>query len=88
MATNTSPQFRSFYRVLTTVWGCLTVAQVVLMAFLVFNLPISLMLALGPILNFAVILPVAHWSTHYFRKNKCIFDQLHQQRDASALKMA
>lgn len=82
------PQFRSFYRVLTTFWGCLTVAQVVLLALLAFNLPISLMLVLSPILNFGVILPAVHWSMHYFRKNKRIFDQLRQQRDASASKTA
>lgn len=76
------PQIRSFYRVLTVVWGCVTVAHVLLSAVLDFNLPISLMLTLGPILNFAVILPVAHWSMYYFRKNKPLFDQLHQQRAA------
>lgn len=76
------PKFRSFYRVLTTVWGCATVAQLMLLALLVFNLPISLMLVLGPILNFGVVMPIAHWSIHYSRKNKRIFDQLRQQRDA------
>jgi len=78
------PQIRSFYRILTVVWGCLTVAQVLLHALLVFILPISLMLVLGPILNFAVIMPTAHWSMYYFRKNKPIFDQLRQQRDAAS----
>lgn len=80
------PQFRSFYRVLTTFWGCITVAQVMLLAILAFNLPISLMLVLSPILNFALILPAAHWSMHYLRKNKPVFDQLRQQRDATTLK--
>lgn len=72
------PQVRSFYRVLTAVWGCMTVAQVVLVGLLAFNLPISTMLAIGPILNFAVIIPATHWSVHYFRKNKSTFDQLGQ----------
>ncbi len=82
------PQFRSFYRVMTTFWGCITVVQVMLLALLAFNLPISLMLVLSPILNFAIILPAAHWSMHYLGKNKRIFDQLRQQRDASASKTA
>jgi uncharacterized membrane protein len=77
------PQFRSFYRTLTAVWGCVTVAQLMLHALLVFTLPISLMLVLGQILSFAVIMPVAHWSMHSLRKNKPIFDQLRQQRDAT-----
>ena len=77
------PQFRSFYRLMTIVWGSVTVAQLLLLAVLVFTLPISLMLAIGPIMNFAVILPVAHWSMHYLRKNKRIFDHIRQQRDAA-----
>ncbi len=77
------PQFRSFYRVLTIVWGCVTIAQVILLALLVFTLPISLMLVLSPILNFGVVMPVAHWSVHYLRKNKPVFDQLRQQREAA-----
>ena len=80
------PQFRAFYRNLTTVWGCVTVAHVVLLTFLVFNLPISLMLVLSPILSFGVITLAAHWSMVYFRKNKPIFEQLRQQRDASTVK--
>ena len=77
------PQFRSFYRTLTAVWGCVTVAQLMLHALLVFTLPISLMLVLGQILSFAVIMPTAHWSMNSLRKNKPIFDQLRQQRDAA-----
>jgi len=77
------PQFRSFYRVLTAVWGCVTVAQLLLLAVLVFTLPISLMLVLSPILNFGVIMPFAHWSMSSFRKNKPVFDQLRRQRDAA-----
>lgn len=78
------PQFRTCYRVLTTVWGCLTVAQLIVSAVLVFTLPISVMLVLGPIMSFAVIMPAAHWSMHYMRKNAPIIAQLRQQRDASA----
>lgn len=80
------PQFRSFYRLLTTVWGCVTVAQVLLHALLIFTLPISLMLVIGPIMSFAAIMPVAHWSMLSFRKNKRIFDQLRQQRGATTSK--
>jgi intracellular septation protein A len=68
------PQVRSFYRTLTSVWGCVTVAQLMLHALLVFTLPISLMLVLGQILSFAVIIPTAHWSMNSLRKNKPIFD--------------
>lgn len=78
------PQFRTCYRVLTTVWGCLTVAQLIVSAVLVFTLPISVMLVLGPIMSFAVIMPAAHWSMHYMRKNAPIIAQLRQQHDASA----
>jgi len=78
------PQFRSFYRVLTTVWGVVTVAQLVLLAILVFTLPISLMLVLSPILNFGVVMPVAHWSMSSFRKNKPVFDQLRRERDGAS----
>lgn len=82
------PQFRSFYRLLTTVWGCVTVVQLLLHVLLVFNLPISLMLVLSPILNFAVVMPVAHWSMLYFRKNKRVFEQLRQQSKASTAEIA
>ncbi len=78
------PQFRSFFRTLTIVWGCVTIAQLALLTVLVFNLPISLMLALAPFMGFLLVIPAAHWSIHYFRKNKRIFDQLRQQRDANA----
>ncbi|GAC1625093.1 MAG: hypothetical protein NVS4B11_20760 [Ktedonobacteraceae bacterium] len=82
------PQFRSFYRFMTTVWGCVTVAQLLLHAILAFTLPISLMLVLSPILGFAIIMPVAHWSMLYFRKNTRIFNQLRQQRDTINTKIA
>ena len=82
------PQFRSFYRLMTIVWGGVTVAHLMLLTVLVFTLPISLMLVLSPILNFAVIMPVAHWSVLYLRKNKRIFDQLRQQRDATTAQAA
>src|SRR5205085_4212164 len=82
------PQIRSFYRIMTTVWGCVTVAQVLLLALLVFTLPISLMLVLSPILNFGVVTPVAHWIMLYFRKNKSLFDHLRKERAAASLKIA
>lgn len=78
------PQVRSFYRTLTMVWGCVTVAQVMLVGFLAFSLPISTMLAIGPILNFAIIIPAARWSIHYFRKNRSVFDQIRQQEASVA----
>lgn len=77
------PQVRSFYRVLSLVWGCVTLSQVMLVALLAFTLPISLMVGIGPILNIAMILPAAHWSVVYFRKNKRVFDQLRKLRDAA-----
>ena len=76
------PQVRSLYRLLTLVWGSVTLASLLLLAVLVFTLPISLMLVLSPILNIAVIMPAAHWSMHVMRKNKPIIDQLRQQREA------
>lgn len=82
------PQVRSFYRLLTIIWGCTTVVQLLLHVCLVFTLPISLMLMLSPILNFAFIIPVAHWSMSYVRKNRRIFEQLRQQRDAATANIA
>lgn len=82
------PQVRSFYRLLTIVWGCTTVAQLLLHVILAFTLPISLMLMLSPILNFAVIIPVAHWSMSYARKNRRNIEQLRQQRDEATTKVA
>ncbi|MBV9231903.1 MAG: hypothetical protein JOZ18_21515 [Chloroflexi bacterium] len=82
------PQVRTFYRISTMVWGCFTVAQVLLLAVLAFILPIPLMLTLGPILNFATMTPVIHWSMSYTRKNKRIFDQLRRERDAAAAKIS
>jgi hypothetical protein len=82
------PQFRAFFRTLTIVWGCVTIAQLALLTILVFNLPISLMLALAPFMGFLLVIPAAYWSIHYFRKNKRFFNQLRQQREANALKSA
>jgi hypothetical protein len=82
------PQFRTSYRIMTIVWGCVTLIHLMLLIVLVFNLPISLMLMVGPILNYGVIIPVAHWNTVYLRKNKRIFEQLRQQRDAVIAKIA
>ena len=76
------PQVRSLYRLLTAVWGCVTLGSLLLLTILVFTLPISLMLILSPILNIAVIMPAAHWSMNTMRKNKSLIDQLRQQRDA------
>ncbi len=76
------PQFRSCYRVMTIVWGCVTLIQLMLLVVLVFNLPISLMLIVGPMLNYGVIIPVAHWNSVYLRKNQSVIAQLRQQRDA------
>ena len=75
------PQVRSLYRLLTVVWGCVTLGSLVLLSVLVFTLPISLMLIISPIMSFAVIMPVAHWSMHIMRKNRPIIEQLRQQRD-------
>lgn len=77
------PQFRTCYRTLTAVWGCVMLATLVLHTALVFTLPISLMLIINPFLGFALILPAAHWSMSYLRKNQRIFAQLRQQRDAA-----
>jgi hypothetical protein len=76
------PQFRSCYRMMTVVWGCVTLIHLMVLVVLVFNLPISLMLMVGPILNYGVIIPVAHWNTVYLRKNQRVIAQLRQQRDA------
>jgi hypothetical protein len=76
------PQVRAYYRTLSLVWGCATVGQVLLVAALAFMLPIPLMLVIGPILNFAIILPAIQWSVVYSRKNRRLFDQLRKLRDA------
>jgi intracellular septation protein A len=70
------PQFRSCYRLMTSVWGIVTMLHLLLLIVLVFSLPTSLMLMVGPILNFGIIIPVAHWNTIYLRKNQRVFTQL------------
>jgi len=77
------PQIRSFYRLMTLVWGSVTIAELVLHTVLVFHLPISTMLMLSPILSIAFIMPVAHWSMDILRKNRTIFAQLRKERDAA-----
>jgi hypothetical protein len=77
----TFPQYRSFFRTLTAVWGCVTVAQLLLHVVLAFTLSISLMLVLSPIIGYAPIIPVVYWTIRTMRKNKPVFDQLRQQRD-------
>ncbi|HCI78692.1 MAG TPA: hypothetical protein DHW02_03285 [Ktedonobacter sp.] len=77
------PQIRSFYRLMTLVWGCVMVAQLGLLTVLVFHLPISTMLMLSPIMSFAFIMPAAHWSMHVLRKNRPLFAQLRKERDAA-----
>lgn len=76
------PQIRAFYRLLTLVWGSVTIAELVLHTVLVFHLPISTMLMLSPILSIAAIMPAAHWSMHMVRKNRPVFAQLRKERDA------
>lgn len=76
------PQVRSFYRLLTAVWGCVNLASLLLLAVLVFTLPISLMLVLNPIISTTAIMLTAHWSMYVLRKNKTLVEQLRQQRDA------
>lgn len=74
------PRFRSFYRMLTVVWGCISVAQLPLLAVLVFTLPISRTSALSPILSFGILIAVIYWTIHYTRKHTPIFEQVRQQR--------
>ncbi len=76
------PQVRSFYRLLTAVWGCVNLVTLVLLTVLVFTLPISLMLILSPIISAATIMLTARWSMQTLRKNKPLVEQLRQQRDA------
>ena len=68
------PQVRHCYRLLTLIWGCVTVGQLLLVTVLVFNLPIS---------GFAVIMPAAHWSMAMMRKNHRLVAQLREERDAA-----
>jgi intracellular septation protein A len=82
------PQVRTFYRVLSLVWGCVTLGQVMLVALLAFTLPLSLMVGIGLVLNIAILLPAAHWSVVYYRKNKRVFDRLRTLRDAVSAQTA
>ncbi len=75
------PQVRSFYRLLTAVWGCVNLATLVVLAVLVFTLPISLMLILSPVISAATIMLAARWSMQTLSKNKPLIAQLRQQRD-------
>lgn len=73
------PQYRSFYRTLTTVWGCVTFGNLVLQAILAFTLPIPVMLVLGPILVTCIMILTVGWSTRAVNKNKHLFEYARQQ---------
>lgn len=73
------PQYRSFYRTLTAVWGCVTVANLLLQATLAFTLPISLVLVLNPILVTCIMVLTVTWSTRFASKNKQLFEYVRQQ---------
>lgn len=76
------PQYRSFYRTLTAVWGCVTVANLLLQATLAFTLPIPLVLVLNPILVTCIMVLTVTWSTRITSKNKPLFEYVSQQSNA------
>ena len=73
------PQYRSFYRTLTAVWGGVTAANLLLQAILAFTLPIPLVLVLNPLLVTCIMVLTMGWSTRITRKNKPLFDYVRQQ---------
>jgi len=77
------PQYRSFYRTLTAVWGGVTVANFLLQAILAFTLPVPVMMVLNPILALCFLLSPLQWSIRTTRKNRPLFDQIHQQQGVS-----
>lgn len=73
------PQYRSFYRTLTAVWGGVTVANLLLQATLAFTLPIPVVLVLNPILVTCIMTLTLGWSVRTVNKNKPLFDYARQQ---------
>jgi hypothetical protein len=74
------PQYRSFYRTLTAVWGGVTFANFLLQTILAFTLPIPVMLVLNPILVLCILGLTVQWSIRTTRKNEPLFEQVRQQR--------
>jgi hypothetical protein len=74
------PRFRSFYRTLTAVWGCVSVAQLLLLVVLAFTLPIALTSVLSSILSIGILIAMVYWTIHFTRTNTPIFEQVRQQR--------
>jgi hypothetical protein len=73
------PQYRSFYRTLTAVWGSVTVANLLLQATLAFTLPIPVVLVLNPLLVICIMTLTLGWSVRTVNKNKPLFDHVRQQ---------
>ena len=73
------PQYRSFYRTLTAVWGGVTVANLLLQVNLAFTLPIPVVLVLNPLLVTCIMTLTIGWSVHAVNKNKPLFDYVRQQ---------
>src|SRR5579884_1412318 len=73
------PQYRSFYRELTAVWGGVTVANLLLQATLAFTLPIPVVLVLNPLLVTCIMTLTLGWSVRTVNKNKPLFDHVRQQ---------
>jgi hypothetical protein len=77
------PQYRTFYRTLTAVWGCVTVANLLLQLTLAFTLPIPVVLVLNPILVTCIMVLTMIWSTRTINKNKQLFEYVRQQTGAT-----
>jgi hypothetical protein len=77
------PQYRSFYRTLTAVWGCVTFGNLILQAILAFTLPIPVMLVLSPILVTCIMVLTVIWSTRIISKNEQLFEYIRQQTNAT-----
>ncbi|GCE22919.1 VC0807 family protein [Dictyobacter kobayashii] len=74
------PQARTFYRVLTSFWGFLMVAHVALQVLFVMTLSVATVVALGSILNVAIIGGGAAFSLYYAYKNRSALQKIKQQR--------
>lgn len=66
----TSPWFHSFLRLLTAVWGLVTVADAALNTFLAFHLPVATFLAVTPIARYGMMGCTFAWTLAYAHRGR------------------
>lgn len=65
-----TPSFRRMMTVVTVVWGCGLVVETCVRATLVFSIPVSRVLAVGPVLGYGTIGLLVLWTFLYARRHE------------------